>query len=49
MSKNLSEAVEALTVLGYDKNTITASLKKVDPNISDVGEIIKQALKNMAR
>ena len=44
-----SEASEALTVLGYDKSTIAASLKKVDPNTSDVGEIIRLALKNLAR
>ena len=44
-----SEASEALTVLGYDKNTISASLKKVDPNTSDVSEIIRLALKNLAR
>ena len=44
-----SEAVEALTVLGYDKTTITASLKKVDPSTTDVGEIIKLALKTLAR
>ena len=44
-----SEASEALAVLGYDKSTIASSLKKVDPNISDVGEIIRLALKNLAR
>ena len=43
------EASEALAVLGYDKNTISASLKKVDPNTSDVSEIIRLALKNLAR
>lgn len=44
-----SEASEALTVLGYDKATITTSLKKVDPTITDVGEIIKHALKSLTR
>jgi Holliday junction DNA helicase RuvA len=50
-SKNsaFSEASEALAVLGYDKATITASLKKVDPSTKDVGEIIKLALKSLTR
>ena len=46
--KNFSEAVEALMVLGYDKNTILNVLKDVDTNI-DVGEIIRTALKKLAR
>ena len=46
--KNLSEAVEALMVLGYDKNTILNVLKDVDTNI-DVGEIIRTALKKLSR
>ena len=46
--KNFSEAVEALTVLGYDKNTILNVLKDVDTN-ADVGEIIRTALKKLAR
>ncbi len=45
----ISEATEALAVLGYDKNTITSALKGIDPNVSDVGEIIKLALKRLAR
>lgn len=44
-----SEASEALAVLGYDKATIASSLKGVDQNLSDVGEIIKHALKRLAR
>ena len=44
-----SEAAEALGVLGYDKSTITSALKNVDPQTSDVGEIIKLALKRLAR
>lgn len=43
-----SEASEALAVLGYDKATITKALKGVDAKISDVGEIIRLALKNLA-
>lgn len=48
-SSAFSEAAEALAVLGYDKNTVLASLKGVDPSVSDVGEIIKLALKKLAR
>ena len=48
MSKNLSEACEALTVLGYDKNTILSAIKDIDP-ATDVGLIIKTALKKLAR
>ena len=42
-----SEAVEALTVLGYDKNTALSVLKEIDPSVTDVGEIIKLALKKL--
>lgn len=45
----LGEATEALAVLGYDKNTILSALSGVDPSITDVGEIIKFALKKLAR
>ena len=45
----LAEATEALAVLGYDKNTIISALSGIDPAISDVGEIIKYALKKLAR
>ena len=48
MSKNLSEASEALMVLGYDKNTILSAIKDIDPS-TDVGLIIKTALKKLAR
>lgn len=48
MSKNLSEACEALAVLGYDKNTILSAIKDIDP-ATDVGLIIKTALKKLAR
>ena len=44
-----SEAAEALTVLGYDKSTVMSVLKGVDPSVSDVGEIIRLALKKLAR
>lgn len=44
-----SEAVEALTVLGYDKHTAQTILKGIDPSINDAGEIIRLALKKLAR
>ena len=43
------EAAEALTVLGYDKNTVLDALKGVNPDTKDVGEVIKAALKKLAR
>ena len=46
--KNLSEATEALTVLGYDRNSIVTALKDIDMN-ADVGEIIRMALKKRSR
>ena len=48
-NSSLSEAAEALAVLGYDKNTVLNALKGIDPTVSDVGEIIKLALKKLAR
>lgn len=48
VSPNLSEAMEALMVLGYDKPAITRALAGIDPK-SDVGEIIRLALKKLAR
>lgn len=50
-SKNsaISEASEALMVLGYDKNTVLSALKGIDPGIGDAGEIIRLALKKLAR
>ena len=48
VSKNLSEATEALMVLGYDKNTVLSVIKDIDP-ATEVGDIIKAALKKLAR
>lgn len=50
-SKNsaISEATEALMVLGYDKSTVLSALKGTDPSITDAGEIIRLALKKLAR
>ena len=45
---NISEASEALAVLGYDKNTILAVIKDANPEWS-VEEIIKFALKKLTR
>ena len=45
----ISEATEALMVLGYDKNTVLTALKGVDASIGDAGEIIRLALKKLAR
>ena len=49
LSPSISEATEALSVLGYDKNAILSALNGIDPKITDVGEIIKFALKKLAR
>ena len=45
---NLSEAAEALMVLGYDKNSVLNAIKGIDPAM-DSGSIIKLALKKLAR
>ncbi len=47
-SSNLSEAAEALTVLGYDKTSVLNAIKNVDPTL-DPGSIIRLALKNLAK
>lgn len=47
-SGKLAEATEALLVLGYDKNSVLDALKGADPT-SDVGELIKGALKRLSR
>jgi len=48
MSSSLSEATEALMVLGYDKNTVLGVLRGMDTQNADVGELIKAALKKLA-
>ena len=48
MKGPLSEAAEALMVLGYDRNIVMNTLSKIDPTAKDVGQIIKLALKNLA-
>ncbi len=48
MSSSLSEAAEALMVLGYDKNTVLGVLRGMDAQKTDVGELIKAALKKLA-
>ena len=49
MSKSLSEATEALMVLGYDKNSVLGVLKGMEVQNTDVSEIIRLALKKLAR
>ena len=44
-----SEAAEALTVLGYDKSTVISALNGISTDTKDVGEVIKLALKKLAR
>ncbi len=48
MAGPLSEAAEARMVLGYDKNTVMRTLGTLDTSISDVGQLIKLALKKLA-
>ena len=48
-SSALSEATEALMVLGYDKNTVLSALRGIDVKNKDVGEVIKLALKKLSR
>ena len=45
----LSEATEALMVLGYDKSSVLAAIKGLNVANMDSGEIIKNALKKLAR
>lgn len=45
---NLSDASEALMLLGYDKSSINTALKGLDPTL-DAGSLIKLALKKLAR
>jgi Holliday junction DNA helicase RuvA len=44
---NSSDEIDALMALGYNMNEAREALKKVDKNIKDSGERVKQALKNM--
>lgn len=46
-SGNLSEATEALLVLGYDKSSVLSVLRGLDPK-SDVGTLIRTALKKLS-
>ena len=49
-SSSITEATEALMVLGYDKNTVLKALQGIDvAGARDVGEIIKSALKKLSR
>jgi Holliday junction DNA helicase RuvA len=44
----LSEATEALMVLGYDKHSVSNAVAGLDPK-ADTGEIIRLALKKLAK
>ena len=48
-STNLSEAIEALMVLGYDKNTALNAIKNTDTSKMEAGEIIRLALKKLSK
>lgn len=48
-NSSISEAMEALMVLGYDKATVLSAVKGISTSITDSGEIIRQALKKLAR
>ena len=48
-SKNLTDATEALTSLGYDKSSILKALSGIDTSKLDVGEIVRLALKKLMR
>ena len=48
INSTLSEALEALMVLGYDKNTVLSVLRGIDTQNFDVGELIKAALKKLS-
>ena len=47
-SSSLSEASEALMVLGYDKASVLSAISGIDPSL-EPGDIIRLALKKLAR
>ena len=47
-NSNLSEATEALMVLGYDKSTILNAIKNIDVTKMEVADIIKSVLKKIS-
>ncbi len=49
MSGRLSEATEALMVLGYDKNSVLDALRGIDTATTETGEIIRLALRRLSR
>ena len=48
-SPAISEACEALAVLGYDRASILNAIKGIDPKINDVSELVRLALKKLSR
>ena len=49
ISGELNNALQALLVLGLDKNTAITALKSIDPTGLDSGEIVKAALKKLGQ
>ena len=47
-SSSVADALAALMVLGYDKNSVAGALAGLDPK-ADVGELIRAALKKLSR
>ncbi len=47
-TSNLSEAVNALTVLGYNRSEALSALRGVDPS-TEIEVMIREALKNLAK
>ena len=47
-SSNTSEAVSALTMLGYSQSDLAVAVGKIDPSLS-VEQLIKQALKQLSK
>ena len=45
----LTEATQALLVLGYDKNTVLNALRGIDSSKMEVADIIKAALKKLSQ
>lgn len=46
---NLSEAIDALVVLGYSRSEALSALKEIDTSTMPLEEIIRQALKKLMR
>ena len=49
VSRNLTDATEALLSLGYDNASILRAVSGIDTEKCDVGEIVRLALKKLMR